>query len=77
MNLQKGLVYSMGGINIKLMQGIDETENQLQKEKQIPKAEDQEKVENETKDAQKAAGKPRTKKEQPKIKKNTTIRKKL
>ena len=30
----------MGGVNMKLMQGIDETENQLQKEKQTPKTEE-------------------------------------
>ncbi len=65
----------MGGINIKLMQGIDETENQMQKEKQPPKSEEPVKKEEKNKDIQKAAGKPRTTKEQPKVKKNTTMRK--
>ena len=64
----------MGGINIKLMQGIDDAESQLQKEKQTQKVE--EKVENETKDAQKTAEKPQKVKKQPSSKKNTSMRKK-
>lgn len=64
----------MGGINIKLMQGIDDAESQLQKEKQTQKAE--EKVEHETKDIQKTAGKPQTAKKQPRTKKNTGMGKK-
>lgn len=65
----------MGGINIKLMQGIDDAENQLQKEKQTQKAEEKENMENETKGIQKTAGKPQTAKGQQKVK-NTTMRKK-
>jgi len=65
---------NMGGINIKLMQGIDEAENQLQKEKQTQKVE--EKVEHETKDIQKTAEKPHKAKKQPRSKKNTSMRKK-
>lgn len=34
----------MGGVNMKLMQGIDETESQLQKEKQTPKTEEAVKI---------------------------------
>lgn len=67
----------MGGINAKLMQGIDDAENQMQKEKQPPKSEEPVKKEEKNKDIQKAAGKPRTTKEQPKVKKNTTMRKKM
>ncbi len=66
----------MGGVNMKLMQGIGEVENQMQKEKQTPKSEEPVKKEEKNKDIQKAAGKPRTTKEQPKVKKNTTMRKK-
>ena len=42
---------SMGSLNMKLMQGIEEAENQMQKEKQTQKVGKQEKVENETRDA--------------------------
>lgn len=66
----------MGGINIKLMQGIDETENQMQKEKQTQKVGKQEKVENETRDNQRAVGKPQSAKRQPKVKKNIGMGKK-
>lgn len=66
----------MGGINIKLMQGIDETENKMQKEKQTQKAEEKENMENETKGIQKTAGKPQTAKKQPSTKKNTGMGKK-
>lgn len=47
----------MGGINIKLIQGIDDAESQLQKEKQTQKGE--EKVEHGTKDIQKLLKSPR------------------
>lgn len=60
---------------MKLMRGVDETENQLQKERQIPKAEEPARKEEKTKETQKADGKPQTVKEQPKVK-NTTMRKK-
>ncbi len=66
----------MGNLNMKLMKGIEEAENQMQKEKQPPKSEEPVKKEEKNKDIQKAAGKPRTTKEQPKVKKNTTMRKK-
>ena len=66
----------MGGINIKLMQGVDDAENQLQKEKQPQKAEEKENMENETKGIQKTAGKPQTAKKQPSTKKNTGMGKK-
>ena len=65
----------MGGINIKLMQGVDDAEKQLQNEKQSQKAEKPMREETETRDTQKAAGKSQTAKEQPKVK-NTTMRKK-
>ena len=64
----------MGGINIKLIQGIDDAESQLQKEKQTQKGE--EKVEHGTKDIQKTACKPQTAKKQPSTKKNTGMGKK-
>ena len=48
----------MGGINIKLMQGVDDAENQLQKEKQTQKAGEQEKVENKLQNTHKATGNP-------------------
>lgn len=64
----------MGGVNMKLMQGIDETENQMQKQTQ--KAEEREKMEHETKDIQKTAEKPQKAKKQPMSKKNISIRKK-
>ena len=66
----------MGNLNMKLMQGIEETENQMQKEKQLQKSGELERKEAETKDIQKAAGKPQSAKGQPKVK-NTTMRKKV
>ena len=66
----------MGGINIKLMQGIDDAENQLQKEKQPQKAEKPMKKEAEIRDTKETAGKLQTTKEQSKPKKNTAMRKK-
>ena len=62
---------SMGSLNMKLMQGIEEAENQMQKEKQTQKVGKQEKVENETRDNQRAVGKPQSAKRQPSTKKNT------
>ena len=67
---------SMGSLNMKLMQGIEEAENQMQKEKQTQKAEEKENMENETKGIQKTAGKPQTAKKQPSTKKNTGMGKK-
>lgn len=66
---------SMGSLNMKLMQGIEEAENQMQKEKQTQKAEEKENMENETKGIQKTAGKPQTAKKQPGTK-NTGMGKK-
>lgn len=66
----------MGGINIKLMQGIDETENQMKNVKQTKKAEETVGNEAETRDAKETAGKPQTARKKPKVKKNTTMRKK-
>ena len=67
---------SMGSLNMKLMQGIEEAENQMQKEKQTQKVGKQEKVENETRDNQRAVGKPQSAKRQPSTKKNTGMGKK-
>lgn len=61
----------MGGINIKLMQGIDETENQMQKEKQSQKSGELERKEVETRDIKDTAGKPQKAKKQSRSKKNT------
>lgn len=66
----------MGNLNMRLMRGIEETENQMQKEKQPQKLEEQEKMENEAKDILKTAGKPQAAKKQPKVNKNTAMRKK-
>lgn len=70
----------MGGINIKLMQGIDDAENQLQKEKQIqtPKGEEAVRKEAETRDSKETARKPRKSQKaekQPNSKKSTAMRK--
>ncbi len=65
----------MGNLNMKLMQGIEETENQMQKEKQLQKSGELERKEAETKDIQKAAGKPQSAKRQPKAN-STPVRKK-
>ena len=48
----------MGNLNMKLMKGIEEAENQMQKEKQPPKSEEPVKKEEKNKDIQKAAGEP-------------------
>lgn len=68
----------MGGINIKLMQGIGEVENQMQKEKQIqtPKREEAVRKETETRDTKETAGKPQKAGKQPRSKKSTAMRKK-
>lgn len=68
----------MGGLNIKLMQGIGEVENQMQKEKQIqtPKREEAVRKEVENKDAKGTVGKPQTAEKQPRSKKSTAMRKK-
>ena len=66
----------MGNLNMRLMRGIEETENQMQKEKQSQKLEEQEKMDNETKDTLKAAENPQKSEKQPMSKKNTSMRKK-
>ena len=50
----------MGNLNMKLMKGIEEAENQMQKEKQPPKSEEPVKKEEKNKDIQKAAGEPQS-----------------
>ena len=66
----------MGGVNMKLMQGIDETENQMQKEKQTQKVEKPMRKEAVIKDAKEIAGKYQKAEKQPRTKKNTSIGKK-
>ncbi|MFG6395334.1 MAG: hypothetical protein K1W24_14325 [Lachnospiraceae bacterium] len=61
---------------MKLMQGIEETENQMKKEKTTQKPEKKENVENEAGSIQKTVGKLKTAKKQPRAKKNTGIGKK-
>jgi len=60
---------------MKLMQGIDETENQMKKEKTTQKTEKKENVGNELQNTQKAVRKPQTARGQQKVK-NTAMRKK-
>lgn len=60
---------------MKLMKGIEEAENQMQKEKQPPKSEEPVKKEEKNKDIQKAAGKPQSAKKQSKAN-STPMRKK-
>lgn len=57
------------------MKGIEEAENQMQKEKQPPKSEEPVKKEEKNKDIQKAAGKPQSAKKQSKAN-STPMRKK-
>ena len=61
----------MGNINMKLMQGIDETENQLQKEKQTPKTEEAVRKETENRDTKETDRKPQKAVKQLRTKKNT------
>lgn len=66
----------MGGINIKLMQGIDDTENQLQDEKQPKKIQEpgnHEKAKTKAESIQK----PQTTSTQSRAKKNTGVNKKI
>lgn len=65
----------MGNLNMKLMKGIEEAENQMQKEKQPPKSEEPVKKEEKNKDIQKAAGEPQSAKKQSKAN-STPMRKK-
>lgn len=66
----------MGGINIKLMQGIDDAENQLQKGKQTPKTEEAVKKEIGTENNKGTVRNLQKSEKQPKAKKNTSMRKK-
>jgi hypothetical protein len=61
----------MGNINMKLMQGIDETENQLQKEKQTPKTEEAMRKETGTENKKGTVRNPQKSEKQPRTKKNT------
>lgn len=63
----------MGGLNIKLMQGIEETENQVQKQTQ--ELEGVKRKETGISDTKETTGKSQKAKEQSKVKKNTTMRK--
>ena len=66
----------MGGVNMKLMQGIDETENQLQKEKQTPKTEEAMRKETGTENNKGTVRNPQKSEKQQRSKKNTSMRKK-
>lgn len=66
----------MGGVNMKLMQGIGEVENQMQKEKQTQKAEEPMRKEVETEDTKEIVRNPQKSEKQPRSKKNTSMRKK-
>ena len=66
----------MGGVNMKLMQGIDETENQLQKGKQTPKREEAVRKETGTENNKGTVGNTQKSEKQPRTKKNTSMRKK-
>ena len=61
----------MGGVNMKLMQGIDETENQLQKGKQTPKREEAVRKETGTENNKGTVRNPQKSEKQPRTKKNT------
>jgi len=63
----------MGGLNIKLMQGIEETENQVQKQTQ--ELEGVKRKETGISDTKETTGRSQKAKEQSKVKKNTTMRK--
>ena len=65
----------MGGVNMKLMQGIDETENQLQKGKQTPKREEAVRKETGTENNKGTVRNPQKSEKQPRAKK-TSMRKK-
>ncbi len=65
----------MGNINMKLMQGIDETENQLQKEKQTPKTEEAMRKETGTENKKGTVRNHQKSEKQPRVKKNAAMRK--
>ena len=66
----------MGGVNMKLMKGIDDAENQLQKEKQTPKIEEAMRKETGTENNKGTVRNPQKSEKQPRTKKNTSMRKK-
>ncbi len=66
----------MGGVNMKLMQGIEEAESQLQKEKQTAKTEETMRKETGTENNKGTVRKPQKPEKQPRVKKNTAMRKK-
>lgn len=61
---------------MKLMQGIEETENQMQKEKQSQKSGEPERKEVETRDTKDTVGKPQKARKQSRSKRNTGMGKK-
>lgn len=65
----------MGGVNMKLMKGIDDAENQLQKEKQTPKIEEAMRKETGTENNKGTIRNPQKSEKQPRAKK-TSMRKK-
>ena len=65
----------MGGVNMKLMKGIDDAENQLQKEKQTPKREEAMRKETGTENNKGTVRNPQKSEKQPRAKK-TSMRKK-
>ena len=65
----------MGGVNMKLMKGIDDAENQLQKEKQTPKIEEAMRKETGTENNKGTVRNPQKSEKQPRAKK-TSMRKK-
>lgn len=66
----------MGNLNMKLMQGIEEAESQLQKEKQTAKTEETMRKETGTENNKGTVRKPQKSEKQPRVKKNTAMRKK-
>lgn len=65
----------MGGMNMKLMKGIDDAESQLQKEKQTTKTEEAMRKETGTENNKGTVRKPQKSEKQPRVKKNTAMRK--
>ena len=59
----------MGGVNMKLMKGIDDAENQLQKEKQTPKIEEAMRKETGTENNKGTVRNPQKSEKQPRAKK--------
>ena len=65
----------MGGVNMKLMKGIDDAESQLQKEKQTTKTEEAMRKGTGTENNKGTVRNPQKSEKQPRIKKNTGMRK--